>query len=192
MTELQERIAREGEVLPGGILKVDSFLNHQLHPGFTLRMGEEFRARFDNLEIGAVDKILTVESSGIGPAFATAAAYGVPVIFAKKSRPLTMPKSLEAIARSPTRGGQVTLHVSPEYLRRGERILVIDDFLASGHTVGALAQLVTAVGAVLLGAGFVVEKTFQGGRERLAPLKIPVVSLARIREMRDSQVVFDE
>lgn len=187
MTELVARIRREGRVLPGGYLKVDGFLNHRLDPELTLAMGHAFRERFDALGVGAVDLIVTAEVSGIGPAFATGVAYGVPVVYARKKRPATMPGPvLEAQAPSRTKGGTTPLIVSPEVLGAGDRALLIDDFLASGLTIAALAGLISGVGARLVGVGVVIEKTFQGGRARLAHVDAPVVALAAVDELNEA------
>lgn len=192
MNELVERIRREGRVLPGGLLKVDRFLNHRLDPALTLAMGRAFRERFDAAGTGPVDLIVTAESSGIAPALATGVAYGVPVVYARKRRPATMPgRVLEAHAPSPTKGGTTPLVVSPEMLGPGDRVLLVDDFLASGLTILALAGLIREAGAELLGIGAVIEKTFQSGRERLAPLGVPVVALAAIDAMDEASGTVD-
>jgi xanthine phosphoribosyltransferase len=186
MRQLVERIKREGKNLGGGILKVDAFLNHQLEPELTLAMGEHFRRAFEAAGVEGVDKVITAEVSGIAPALATGLAYGVPVVYARKQRPITMPATVfETQAPSHTKGGMTKLIVSPEYLRRGERVLLIDDFLATGRTVDALAELVSTAGGELLGMGFVIEKAFEGGRERLVPFGVPIVSLAVIERMDD-------
>lgn len=182
MQKLVERIRREGRVLEGDFLKVDGFLNHQLEPDLTLEMGEAFAARFKALGLD-VNKVLTAEVSGIAPALATGVALGVKIVYARKKRPVTMPDALEAEAPSPTKGGVTRLYLSPEYLGSGDRVLVIDDFLASGRTILALAELVERCGAKLLGVGCVVEKSFQGGRKRLEPLGVPVVSLATVSRL---------
>lgn len=181
MISLVERIRSEGRVLPGDLLKVDGFLNHRLDPDFTLAMGRAFRERFSALGVGPVDVVVTAEVSGIAPAFATGLAYGAAVVYARKKRPATMPGPvLRADAPSRTKGGTTPLIVSPEVLGAGDRVLLIDDFLATGLTVAALADLITASGARLSGIGVVIEKTFQGGRERLAHLDAPVVALAAV------------
>lgn len=184
MKALIERIRSEGRDLGGGILKVDGFLNHQLDPKLTRAMGMAFRERFTALGVDRVDKILTAEVSGIAPALATGFAYDIPVVYARKRRPITMPDTvLETRAPSHTKGGITRLIVSPEYLGRDERVLIVDDFLASGRTLEALAGLVEASGAELIGIGCVIEKAFEGGRELLGGLGIPLVSLAVITAM---------
>ena len=184
MKNLVQRIREEGQVLSGGILKVDGFLNHQLEPSLTLEMGEAFAKRFEALGVTGVNKIVTAEVSGIAPALAAGFALGVPVVYARKKRPVTMPNTVyEAQAPSHTKGGAVSLIVSPEYLHRTDRVLIIDDFLASGKTIVALADLVRVSGAALLGVGCVIEKAFEEGRARIEDLGVPVVSLAVIEEM---------
>ena len=184
---LVERIARDGRVLPGGLLKVDGFLNHRLDPELTLGMGRSFRERFEAAGVGSVDLIITAEASGIAPALAAGIAYGAPVVYARKKRPATMPGPvLEAHAPSPTKGGTTPLIVSPEMLAAGDRVLLIDDFLASGLTIEALARLIVDAGARLLGIGVVIEKTFQDGRARLASTGVPVVALAAIDAMDET------
>lgn len=188
MTELVGRIRREGRVLPGGFLKVDGFLNHRLDPDLTMAMGRAFRARFEAQGAHDVDVVITPEVSGIGPALATGVAYGAPVVYARKKRPATMPGPvLEAHAPSRTKGGTTPLLVSPEVLRAGDRTLLIDDFLASGRTIAALAGLVQRAGARLLGVGVVIEKTFQGGRARLAETGVPVEALAAVDELDETR-----
>lgn len=193
MKELRERILSEGRVLPGGILKVDGFLNHQLDPELTVRIGTSFREAFEVAGVDGVTRVVTAEVSGIAPGLATAMAYGVPLVYARKKRPVTMAAGvLEAVAPSRTKGGNTSLLISPEYLGAGERVLLIDDFLASGRTVMALAGLIARAGAELLGTGFVIEKSFEGGRELLAPLELPIVSLAVVTSLREDAVELAE
>ncbi|MDZ7707377.1 MAG: xanthine phosphoribosyltransferase [Trueperaceae bacterium] len=181
MIALVERIREGGRVLPGGLLKVDGFLNHRLEPELTLAMGRAFRERFEAVGVSEVDVVVTAEASGIAPALATGIAYGAPVVYARKKRPATMPGPVfQAEAPSPTKGGVTPLVVSSEALQAGDRVLLIDDFLASGLTIDALARLILGAGADLQGIGTVIEKTFQEGRVRLEPLGVPVVSLAAV------------
>lgn len=185
METLVQRIRSEGRNLGGGILKVDGFLNHRLEPALTLEMGRAFAAHFGS---AGVNKIVTAEVSGIAPALATGIALGVPVVYARKKRPVTMADALEAHAPSRTKGGVTPLYLSPEYVGAGDRVLLIDDFLASGKTILALAELVGRCGAELLGVGCVIEKTFQAGREALTDLKVPVVSLAAVTSLESETV----
>lgn len=188
MEALKERIRREGENLGGGILKVDGFINHQVDPGLMLQAGRELAARF--VDAGAT-KVLTAEISGIAPALTTALALGIPLLYARKSKPVTMtePVYVEA-APSHTKGVSVFLMASPEFLSPGERILIIDDFLASGQTIGALVRMIQHSGAELVGIGALIEKAFEDGRQKLDPLGVPLQSLAVITEMSDGRIVF--
>lgn len=193
MQALLDRIRREGRVLEGGFLKVDGFLNHQLDPELTMAMGRAFRERFEAAGVADVSKIVTAEVSGIAPALAAGVAYGVPVVYARKKRPIVMPETvLEALAPSRTKGGVTKLIVSPEYLGASDRVLLIDDFLATGHTIAALAGLIRSAGAELLGIGCVIEKAFQDGRERLEPLGVPVACLATITAMEPGRIELAE
>ena len=190
MHALVERIRREGRNLGRGILKVDGFINHQLDPALTLEMGRQFAARFAAAGVRDVTKIITAEVSGIAPALTTAIALGVPVVYARKTRPITMASGVyQASAPSHTKGGMVNLIVSPEYLLPDDRVLLIDDFLASGQTIAALAELIAQCRATLLGIGCLVEKSFEGGRALLAPLGVPIVALAVIESMEGDCIV---
>jgi len=188
--ELVERIRLEGRNLGRGILKVDGFINHQLDPELTMEMGRSFARRFAARGVSGVTKIITAEVSGIAPALTTGVVLGVPVIYARKTRPITMPDGYYAAqAPSHTKGGIVDLIVSPEYLSPPDRVILIDDFLASGKTIEALVTLVEQCGATLCGIGCLVEKSFEGGRARLSHLNVPIVSLAVIESMDGDQIV---
>jgi len=141
-------------------------------------------------EVGAT-KVLTAEISGIAPAVATAYHLGLPVVYARKQKPITMPNEIFlTMAPSHTKGRTVELIVSPEYLGASERILIIDDFLASGQTILGLARLAQAAGARVIGIGALIEKSFEGGRALLAPQGVPIEALAIIANMDNGQVVF--
>jgi xanthine phosphoribosyltransferase len=188
--ELVDRIRREGKNLGRGILKVDGFVNHQLDPELTMEMGRSFAGRFAAAGITGITKIITAEVSGIAPALTTGVVLGVPIIYARKTRPITMPSGFfSARAPSHTKGGVVDLIVSPEYLEPSDRVLLIDDFLATGLTIDALASLVAECGATLCGIGCIIEKSFEGGRQQLAHLGVPIVSLAIIDSMDGDQIV---
>ncbi len=188
MKELEERIHRDGQVLADGILKVDSFVNHQVDAGLMDRCGQEFAKRFAS--VGAT-KVLTAEISGIAPALTTALHLGIPVVYARKTKPITMPDQVYlTLAPSHTKGRMVELIISPEYLAHGEKVLIIDDFLASGATILGLIRLAEAAGAKVVGVGALIEKTFEGGREALKPLGLPVFALAAISSMDKGQIVF--
>ena len=187
MDALKERILRDGKNLGGGILKVDSFINHQVDPGLMAACGQELARRFRDL--GAT-RVLTAEISGIAPALTTALWLKLPVVYARKTKPVTMtdPVYVEA-APSHTKGLSVFLMVSPEFLGPGDRVLIVDDFLASGQTIGALVRLVRHAGAELVGVGALIEKSFEGGREELEALGIPLHALVTVTDMSDGQIV---
>ena len=190
MHALVERIQAEGRNLGRGILKVDGFVNHQLDPVLTMDMGRAFANAFEQLGMTGITKIITAEVSGIAPALTTAMVLDVPMIYARKTRPITMPEGYySAQAPSHTKGGIVDLIVSPQYLTPDDRVLLIDDVLATGKTIAALATLVTQCGATLCGIGCLIEKTFEGGRMHLAHLDVPIVSLAVITSMEGDEIV---
>jgi len=188
MEELKQRILKDGQVLKGDILKVDSFLNHQVDSGLMKRLGEEFARRFKPLK---PNKILTAEISGIAPALQAGVALDIPVVFARKLRPVTMPKKVyERRVPSRTKGGETMLLVAADYLSAQDRVVIIDDFLATGQTLNALANIVVEARARLLGFGVVVEKTFEHGRDALDEWGVPLEALVTIERMNQKQIVF--
>ena len=188
MKLLQDRIAAEGKNLGGGILKVDSLINHQVDPKLMDQCGLEFARRF---ALTMPTRILTAEISGIAPALMTARHLNLPVVYARKNRPVTMPDTVYlTIAPSHTKGNKVELIVSPEYLKPGEKVLIIDDFLASGATILGLVRLTQAAGATIVGIGTLIEKTFEGGREALQHLNVPIEALVQLTNMDDGRIVF--
>ena len=189
MLELRERIAQEGRNLGRGILKVDSFVNHQVDAELMMSAGRELGRRF---AASNTSKVLTAEISGIAPALTTALALQVPVIYARKSKPITMPDQVyRETAPSHTKGRVVELLVSPEVLHPEDRVLIVDDFLATGQTIAALARIVRQSGAALVGVGAVIEKTFEGGRAFLtSQYQVPIESLVVIADMSDGAIVF--
>jgi xanthine phosphoribosyltransferase len=188
---LIDRVKAEGTYLGGGILKVDGFVNHQIDPTLTMAIGSEFVTRFAQAGVDTVTKVVTAEVSGIAPALATAQALGVPMVYARKHRPITMPDGFFlAEAPSHTKGGVVRLMISPEYLCEHDRVLLIDDFLATGLTIGAIVELIRQSHATLCGIGCVIEKVFEGGRAYLADLDVPVIALAKVDLNGDSFTVF--
>ncbi len=188
MRELQERIMREGKNLGNGILKVDGFINHQVDPTLMDACGRELASRFK--DIGAT-KILTAEISGIAPAVATAFHLNLPVVYARKHKPITMPDEVFlTLSPSHTKGRMVELIISPEYLGGGEQIVIIDDFLATGATILGLVRLTQTAGSRVIGIGTLIEKTFEGGRAALAHLRVPIESLVQIVSMEAGQIVF--
>jgi xanthine phosphoribosyltransferase len=188
MQALKERIQRDGRNLGGGILKVDGFINHQVDPELMEACGREFAKHFKG---SGATKVLTAEISGIAPALTTGLHLGVPVVYARKNKPITMPDQVFlTLAPSHTKGRTVELIVSPEYLSGGEKVLIIDDFLASGATILGLVRLAQTAGAQVVGIGALIEKTFEKGREALAPLGVPIVSLVAITRMDGNTIDF--
>jgi xanthine phosphoribosyltransferase len=183
---LKARILKEGRNLGNGILKVDGFLNHQIDPVLIDDCGRQLAARFVSVR---ATKVLTAEISGIAPALSTALHLGVPVVYARRERPVTMPDQvLLTVAPSHTKRRPTELIVSPEYLSSKDRVLIVDDFLATGQTILGLARLAEAAGAILVGIGAVIEKAFEGGRLALAPCGVQIESLAIITSMRDGEI----
>ncbi len=188
MKELEDRILAEGQYIGNGILKVDGFINHQVDPVLMDKAGKEFARIFKNI---AATKILTAEISGIAPAVSAGLHLNLPVVFARKHKPITMPDQvLLTLSPSHTKGRTVELIISPEYLGSGERVLIIDDFLASGMTILGLIRLAEIAGSKIVGVGALIEKSFEEGRKRLEELDIPVHSLARIKSMDENQIIF--
>jgi len=193
MKALQERILEEGQNLGSGILKIDSLLNHQIYPELMMQMGQEIARLFEGVKI---DRILTAEISGIAPSLMAGYIMKVPVVYARKTKPITMagPVFLET-APSHTKGGEVNLLVSAEFLRPDENVLIIDDFLATGKTLLALARMVKSAKCNLVGVGVVVEKSFEGGRGAMLKAgysNIPIHALATITSMDDGKIEFAE
>lgn len=190
MKIIKDLILNQGANLGNGILKVDSFINHQVDPRLMEKCGQEFARRFAQVK---PTRVLTAEISGIAPALMTAYALEIPVVFARKSKPITMPDQVYlTVAPSHTKGVLVELIVSPEYLGRGERVLIIDDFLASGATINGLVRLTQAAGATLVGIGALIEKGFEGGREMLSSLNVQIESLVCISSMEDGKILFKD
>jgi len=190
MQKIKDLILSEGTYLGNGILKVDSFINHQVDPIFMEECGREFARRFAGVK---PTRILTAEISGIAPALMTARALKIPVVFARKSKPITMPDQVYlTVAPSHTKGVFVELIVSPEYLKHGERVLIIDDFLASGATINGLVRLTQAAGATLVGIGALIEKEFEDGRKQFTSLNVQIESLACITSMDNGKIVLRE
>lgn len=190
MQALKDRILSGGKNLGNGILKVDGFINHQVDPMLMDACGKEFALIFK--DVGAT-KVLTAEISGIAPALTTAMHLNLPVVYARKHKPITMPDQVFlTLSPSHTKGRMVELIVSPEYLAGGERVLIIDDFLATGATILGLARLAQTAGAAIVGIGALIEKTFEGGRSLLGHLNVPIETLARIKSMEADKILFDE
>ena len=184
MQLLKDRIRRDGKVKAGNVLKVDSFLNHQMDVAFLEEIGREFRRRFAGCQ---VDRILTIEASGIGIACLAAPAFDhVPVVFAKKNKTKNIAGDVyTSKVESFTHGKVYDIIVSREFLRPEDRVLLIDDFLANGSALQGLIKLVEDAGATLVGAGICVEKAFQPGGDRIRSMGVRVESLARIKSMSE-------
>ena len=183
MELLKHRIRTDGTVKGTDVLKVDSFLNHQMDVELFAEIGREFLRRFDGC---GVNKILTIEASGIGIACVTAQFFHCPVIFAKKSQTKNIDGAVYATkVESFTHGRVYDVIVSRKFLGPGDKVLIIDDFLANGAALEGLIDLVHQAGAQLAGAGIVIEKAFQPGGERLRAKGIRVESLARIKSMSE-------
>ena len=180
MKELKDRILKDGRSLPGGVLKVDNFINHQMDPMLMKAMADEFARRFAATPI---TKVLTIEASGIAPAIMLGYVLNVPVVFAKKKRPSTMENMLVTETFSFTKNEPYTLCVSKDFLHEGDKVLFIDDFLAKGNASKSIIDLVKLAGAELVGMGFLIEKAFQGGGAPLRDAGIHVESLAIIESL---------
>ncbi|GHU49751.1 xanthine phosphoribosyltransferase [Clostridia bacterium] len=189
MDLLKDRITTDGIALGSDIVKVDSFLNHQIDVAFMELLGMEFGKRFAEERI---DKILTVESSGIAVACMTAKYFNYsPIVFAKKTHPNTMTEEYYgAEVKSFTKNLVSMIIISKKYILPSERILIIDDFIAHGEAAAGMADLVQKAGAELVGVGAVIEKRFQGGGDRLRAKGHRVESLAIIESITDGRIVF--
>ena len=190
MELLKQRILKDGVVKPGGILKVDSFLNHQIDVELYNEIGKEFKRLFGQ---SGITKILTIEASGIGIACITAQYFNVPVVFAKK----TVSKNLDGDlyftrVTSFTKGKTYDVVVSKKFINENDNILIIDDFLAKGMALIGLVDLCTQAGAKVAGAGIVIEKVFQNGGNIMREKGIRVESLAKIASMDDEKLVFED
>ena len=188
MKALEEKILKEGKVLPGNILKVGSFLNHQLDVDFIMEMGREIARLFEN---SGVTKILTIETSGIAIAVGAAAAMHIPVVFAKKNKTSNISGDVyKTVVHSYTHGTDYTVVVEKDYLKKGDNILIVDDFLANGKALAGLFDIISQSGASAAGAACAIEKGFQRGGDQLRAEGIRVESLAIIDSMEDDNIVF--
>lgn len=193
MKLLEQRILSDGKVKPGGILKVDGFLNHQIDPALLYEMALELKRLYAGEEI---NKILTIEASGIAIAYGASQAFGnLPLVFAKKNKTKNIAgdvyiSQVESFTQSKR---PYNIFVSKDFLHAGEKVLIIDDFLANGSALHALIEIVHQAGAEVVGAGIVIEKAFQSGGELLRKEGVRVESLARIQSMsEETGVVFCE
>ena len=180
MELLRQRILAEGKCFEGGILKVDSFINHQMDPQLMMAVAGEFMKRFTG---AGVNKILTIEASGIAPAIMVGYLMELPVVFAKKKKPSTMENMLSTTVYSFTKRRDYDVCVCRDYLGKDDRVLFIDDFLANGNAARGIMDLVRQAGAELAGMGFIIEKEFQHGREALTEAGVRVESLAIIESL---------
>jgi xanthine phosphoribosyltransferase len=188
MQLLNDKILKEGKVLPGGILNVGSFLNQQVDIKLYDEIGKEFKRRFEGVR---VSRILTIEASGIGIACVTAHYFNVPVVFARKFRAKNVGDDLYSVqVTSFTHGIDYTVTVPKQYLHQEDSVLLIDDFLANGCAMEGLVSLVRSAGAVLVGAGVVIEKGFQNGGKRLRERQLRLESLAIIDQMDEKGIRF--
>ena len=188
MKLLEERILADGEVLSGGILKVGKFLNQQMDPRLFYEMAKEWKRLYAD---AGVNKILTIEASGIAIAAVTGCVFGCPMVFAKKSKTKNLSDRVwTAEVVSFTHGNTSTVLVSKDYLHEGDRVLIVDDFLATGAALIGLKSLCEQAGATVVGAGIAIEKRFQGGGDALRAAGMRVESLARIVEMGDDSLRF--
>lgn len=190
MQLLKDRIRKDGKIKEGNVLKVDSFLNHQMDVKLFQEIGKEFKRRFADEDI---TKILTIEASGIGIACVAAEVFDVPVVFAKKTQTKNIAGDVYTTkVESFTHGRVYDIIVSKEFLGKGDKVLLIDDFLANGKALEGLAELVTKSGAELVGAGVVIEKGFQVGGDIIRSKGIHLESLAIVESMdeKTGEVVF--
>jgi xanthine phosphoribosyltransferase len=190
MELLKQRILQDGQVLQGDILKVDSFINHQIDPRLAMEIGNEFYQRFQDTKI---DKILTIETSGIAFALCAGIRFNVPVVFAKKQAGRNMSGEVyQARVHSYTKQTDYIITVSAHFLTASERVLIIDDFLANGQAVLGLMELIRQAGAVVSGVGIVIEKGFQPGSQILRSQGVRVESLVVIDSFQDKKIIFRE
>ncbi|MDO4500944.1 MAG: xanthine phosphoribosyltransferase [Erysipelotrichaceae bacterium] len=189
MKILEERILSDGIILGGDILKIDNFLNHQIDVVLTDQMGQEFYRLFGE---GNVNKILTIESSGIALAVSAAKYFNnCPVVFAKKGKSANVGGDVfECVETSYTRGVEYHVQVSKRYLNEGDRVLILDDFLANGEALNALTEICKQAGATVVGCGVAVTKSYQPGEQRIIDKGYRVESLARIKSMHDGKIEF--
>lgn len=185
MELLKQRILQDGKCFEGGILKVDSFINHQMDPILMKSIGVEFVRLFASTN---VNKIMTIEASGIAPAIMTGYLLDLPVVFAKKKTPKTMENVLTTKVRSFTKDREYDVIISKEYLTPDDNVLFVDDFLAYGNAALGVIDLVKQAGANLVGMGFIIEKSFQNGRKAIEEQGVRVESLAIIDSLSDCQI----
>ena len=188
MEQLKSKILQEGKVLSDTVLKVDSFLNHQIDPELMQEVGKEFAKRFED---AGITKILSIESSGIAPATMAGLYLGVPVIFARKRKSLTLTDHLfSAGVYSFTKKETNEISVSKDFLKKDDTVLLIDDFLANGQAVHGLVDIIEQAEATLAGVGIVIEKGFQQGGSEIRNQGIRVESLAIVDSLENGEILF--
>ncbi|WP_373817393.1 xanthine phosphoribosyltransferase [Porphyromonas loveana] len=185
MELLKRRILQDGKCYPGGILKVDSFINHQMDSKLMYHVAEEFARLFAD---SGVNKIVTIEASGIAPAIMVGYIMNLPVVFVKKKQPKTMENMLTTTVHSFTKSRDYTVCISHDFLTADDRILFIDDFLAYGNAAHGIIDLADQAGAQIAGMGFIIEKAFQHGRDILIEKGIRVESLAIIQSLENCEI----
>lgn len=191
MELLREMVITDGKVYDNNVLKVDSFLNHQIDAGLMMKMAESFYEYFKKEKI---TKILTIEASGIAPAIMVANLFNVPMVFAKKSKPSTLKNNdvYTAEVHSYTKNITNTIVVSEKFINKDDKVLIIDDFLANGQATLGLMEIVEKAGAETVGVGILVEKSFQDGRKLLDKKNVNVCSLCRIASLENNEVKFNK
>ncbi|HAT61727.1 MAG TPA: xanthine phosphoribosyltransferase [Prevotella sp.] len=189
MKVLRERILKDGKCLPGGILKVDSFINHQMDPNLMKQIAVEFIRRYASTD---VNKIITIEASGIAPAVIVGLLLDLPVVFAKKKVPSTMDNMLSTSIFSFTKQKSYNVVVSKDFLHSGDKVLFIDDFLANGNAAKGIIDLCQQAGVKIEGMGFIIEKAFQHGRQKLEDLGMRIESLAIVDSLDNCQIKLRE
>ena len=185
---LKERIMQDGKCYAGGILKVDSFINHQMDPDLMKAIGHELSERFKDC---GVNKIVTIEASGIAPAIMMGAEMHLPVVFVKKKSPQTMQNAPVSKVHSFTKDRDYTVCISSDFLGTGDRIVIVDDFLAYGNAARGLIDLAQQAGAEIAGFGIIIEKVFQEGGNELRREGYRVESLARVLSLDDCKITLE-
>lgn len=188
MKKLEEFILKKGKILPNNVLKIDSFLNHQIDPQLTYEMAEEFYHHFKDK---GITKVVTIESSGIAPAVMTALLLKVPMVFMKKTQPSTMTNPLYTTIHSFTKNKDVTICVDAEFINEHDEILFIDDFLANGEAYKGAEEIIKKAHASIKGVGIVVEKKFQDGHKYIVDSNIDFMALASISKFENGVIEFE-
>lgn len=186
MELLKQRILQDGKCFPGGILKVDSFINHQMDPTLMMKLAEEFKRLFAHLPI---NKVVTIEASGIAPAILTGYLMNLPVVFIKKKQPKTMENMLTSTVHSFTKDRDYTVCISGNFLTHTDHVLFIDDFLANGNAAMGVIELCRQAGATIEGMGFIIEKAFQEGGNLLREQGIYYEALASVESLDNEKIV---